>query len=268
MMKRAITGGFFVAILTTAIILGEWYFHILMAIIAVLTLSEYYKLFPQKQISPNAGFGLVIGFLLFELGVWSLSFAYASNYLLALLLLSFPLLAFSELYRKHKAPFQNIGITILGWIYIVLPLALLHQLMWDDNTEGWTNYLPVLTIFVLVWTNDTFAYLSGKNFGKRKLFERISPNKTWEGFAGGLVFTMFVAYVIAVVVDEPIGFYMGLAALIACIGTAGDLVESMLKRSVGVKDSGTILPGHGGLLDRIDGVLFVIPSVYMYYVLF
>lgn len=265
MIQRAITGAIFVAVLVAAIVLGDLYFHILFGVIAIGSLYEFYKLFPKKRLSPNIGFGLVLGVILYVSGAWSISYNYGAQVLVILILLSFPLLAFAELYRKHKAPFQNVGITILGWIYIIFPLILLHQLMWDYNAEGWTNYMPVLTIFLLVWTSDTFAYLIGKNFGKHKLFERISPNKTWEGLLGGIVFTMIVAYIIAIVSEEPVSFYLGLAAIIACIGTIGDLVESMLKRSLGVKDSGTILPGHGGLLDRIDAVLYVIPVVYCYF---
>jgi len=268
MLKRAVTGGIFVAVLVLAIVLGEWYFHILFGLIAVVSLHEFYNLFPSKRLSPNSGFGLVIGLLLYVVGSWTLSYGYSTKYLISILILSFPLLAFAELYRKHSAPFQNIGITVLGWIYIILPLVLLHLLIWDYDAEGWTNYLPVLTLFILVWTSDTFAYLVGKNFGKHKLFPRISPNKSWEGFLGGLSFAVIMGYVIAIFTDQDFIVYIGLGALIASIGTVGDLVESMLKRSLGIKDSGTILPGHGGMLDRIDAVLYVIPIVYLYFMIF
>ncbi|MFK8044195.1 MAG: phosphatidate cytidylyltransferase [Crocinitomicaceae bacterium] len=264
MLKRAITGGIFVAILVLAIVFGELYFHILFGLIATVSLHEFYNLFPSKRISPNTGFGLLIGVLLYIIGSWTISYSYSPKYFVSILLLCFPLLAFAELYRKHKAPFQNIGITILGWIYIVFPLILLHLLIWDYNAEGWTNYLPVLTLFILVWTSDTFAYLVGKNFGKHKLFPRISPNKSWEGFLGGLFFAAVVGYIIALITEQSFGLYIGLGVLIASVGTVGDLVESMLKRSLGIKDSGTILPGHGGMLDRIDAVLYVIPVVYLY----
>ena len=268
MLKRAITGGIFVAVLVLAIVYGELYFHALFGLIAVISLNEFYKLFPKKRLSPNIGFGIVIGLLLYIAGAWSLSYGDHSKYLIGLLILSFPLLAFGELFRKHKAPFQNIAVTIIGWVYIVLPLILLHLLMWDENMESWSNYLPVLTIFILVWTSDTFAYLVGRNFGRHKLFKRISPNKTWEGFAGGVIFAGIVGYIISVLTNGSVSFYVGLGLIIGCIGTIGDLVESMLKRSLDIKDSGNILPGHGGLLDRIDAVLYVIPVVYFYYELF
>lgn len=267
MLQRAITGAIFVAVLVTAILLGGYYFHLLFAVITLVSLNEFYHLFPKKRLSPNISLGLVIGLLLYVVASWTLSYNIEIKYLLGGLVLTFPLLAFFELYRKHKSPFQNIGITILGWVYIVLPLVLLHELMWDENMETWTNYLPVLSIFILVWTSDTFAYLVGKNFGKHKLFVRISPNKSWEGFIGGLVFASIVGYIIAVLSDSSTLFYIGLGVMIASVGTVGDLVESMLKRSLGIKDSGTILPGHGGLLDRIDAVLYVIPVVYFYFLI-
>ncbi len=265
MLKRAITGGVFVLVLVLAIVFGGLYFHVSFGIITMVSLHEFYKLFPKKRLSPNMGFGMAIGLLIYVLGSWSATFDNGLNYLIGILLLSFPLIAFAELYRKHKAPFQNIAVTMLGWIYIILPLLLLHDLMWDEDMEMWANYTPVLTIFILVWTSDTFAYLVGRNFGKHKLFVRISPNKSWEGFAGGLIFASLVGYCISIIIEGDTMFYIGLGILIACFGTIGDLVESMLKRSLGIKDSGTILPGHGGLLDRIDAVLYVIPIVYFYY---
>ncbi|MFK8037656.1 MAG: phosphatidate cytidylyltransferase [Crocinitomicaceae bacterium] len=267
MLQRAITGAIFVAVLVGAIYLGGYYFHVLFGIIALVSLNEFYNLFPKKKLSPNTGFGLLIGMLLYVMASWTISYNLEVKYLLGVLILSFPLLAFAELYRKHKSPFQNIGVTILGWVYIILPLVLLHQLMWNENMEDWSNYLPVLSVFILVWTSDTFAYLVGKNFGKHKLFVRISPNKSWEGFIGGLVFASLVGYIIALISDSSPVFYIGLGIMIASIGTLGDLVESMLKRSLGIKDSGTILPGHGGLLDRIDAVLYVIPVVYLYFII-
>ncbi|MDX1350492.1 MAG: phosphatidate cytidylyltransferase [Putridiphycobacter sp.] len=265
MLKRAITGAIFVLILVLAIILGELYFHVLFGLITLISLNEFYQLFPKKKLSPNTGFGLAIGIGLYIVGAWSLSYGYSSNVLMGIVLLSFPVLGFAELYRKHQSPFQNIAITMLGWIYIVIPMVLLHLLIWDYDAEGWTNYMPVLSLFILVWTSDTFAYLIGKNFGKHKMFERISPKKSWEGFFGGMFFAGLMGFVLSFLTDEPALFYIGSGVLVAILGTIGDLVESMLKRSLDIKDSGTILPGHGGILDRIDAILYVIPVMYFYY---
>ena len=267
MLKRAIFGGIFVAILVVCIVLGGLYFHVLFALMAVISLNEFYGLYRKKRISPNVILGILIGLAFYILGSWGYSQSFLQPYLLILGIMSFPIIALSELYRKKRMPFENIGITMLGWAYIVLPLILLNDLMWDNTQETWTNYLPVLSIFIMVWTSDTFAYLIGKNIGKHKLFERISPNKSWEGFFGGALFAALAGGLIAYYINESIWVYVGLGLIIATVGTLGDLIESMLKRSLNVKDSGKIIPGHGGILDRIDAVLYVIPVVYVYFYL-
>lgn len=265
MLQRAIWGGVFVAILLTGILLGELYFHLLFGVITVLGLNEFYRLFKLQTIQPNIGPGIVFGTFFYFFGSWALAFDYWSVYFLTLFILSFPLLAFFELYRKKKKPFENIGVTIIGWFYISLPMVLLSDLMWDAFEEKWSNFLPVLSLFILVWTSDTFAYLVGKSIGKRKLFERISPNKSWEGFIGGVFFAIVAGGIIAYVSNESILNYALLGAIIGVFGTIGDLIESMLKRSLKIKDSGKLIPGHGGILDRIDAVLFVIPLVYLFF---
>ncbi|MFD1552270.1 phosphatidate cytidylyltransferase [Putridiphycobacter roseus] len=263
MLQRAIWGGVFVAILLTGILLGDLYFHILFGVITIISLNEFYSLFKKQAVKPNYGPGIIFGTLFYFLGSWALAFEFWSIYLVALLILSFPLLALFELYRKKKRPFENIGVTVLGWFYISLPMILLNDLMWDGDLQSWSNFLPVLSLFILVWTSDTFAYLIGKSIGKHKLFERISPNKSWEGFFGGLLFAVIAGIIIAYAFEVSILKYAILGVVIATFGTLGDLIESMLKRSVNVKDSGNVIPGHGGILDRIDAVLFVIPLVYL-----
>ena len=265
MLQRAIWGGVFVAILLTGILLGELYFHLLFGFITIISLNEFYKLFKNQAIQPNYGPGLVFGTLFYFLGTWALAFDYWSIYLLALFILCFPILVFFELYRKKKRPFENVGVTVLAWFYISLPMILLSDLMWDAALQSWSNFLPVLSLFILVWTSDTFAYLIGKSIGRHKLFERISPNKSWEGFFGGFVFAIIAGVIIAYSFEESILNYAILGAIVSVFGTIGDLVESMLKRSLHVKDSGNLIPGHGGILDRIDAVLFVIPLVYLFF---
>jgi phosphatidate cytidylyltransferase len=173
-----------------------------------------------------------------------------------------------ELFFESKRPFSQIGHYLLGLFYISLPIWLLIMIAHLPETVG-TNlgYHPnrVFGLLWLVWTNDTMAYLIGSKIGKHKLFERISPKKTWEGTVGGAIFTILMAWILSMYLphDFTSKEWLVLGAVVGLFGTLGDLVESMLKRSVGVKDSGTLLPGHGGLLDRFDAFIFVIPFAWV-----
>ncbi len=171
------------------------------------------------------------------------------------------LLFIFELFTESTRPFPNIGTYLLGLFYVGIPMTLLIE------TAFWTgDYGPhrVFGIMWLVWTNDTMAYFVGSKLGKNKFFPRISPKKTWEGTIGGLVFTVLMAFLLSSFIDEyTTAQWLGIGVVVGIMGTLGDLVESMLKRSVGVKDSGTLLPGHGGLLDRFDSYLFVQPFIWV-----
>ncbi len=257
MLVRAITGFFFVSFIILATIFGDWYFQVLFGIVAVLALYEFYNLFEKSVVKPNISQGVIVGVLIYLLSLYSIHESELNLYLIGLLVILFPLIGFAELYRKKTTPFQNMGVTVIGLFYITLPFVLINVMRL--NTD---NYWPVLSIFILTWFSDTFAYLIGRKIGKRKLFERISPNKSWEGFIGGLVFSVLAALVIAYFTDDSFMKYAWYGVIVSSFGTIGDLIESMLKRSLNIKDSGTILPGHGGLLDRFDGVIFVIPIVY------
>lgn len=254
---RGITGLFFVLFIVCAVTFGDWYFQVLFGLVAILSLNEFYGLFKKSESSPNLSQGLIIGALLYLIGLYAIHQQEWHYSLIGLLVLFFPLVGFAELFRNKKTPFQNMGITITGVVYIILPLLLIN-LMRLNSDDFW----PVLSIFVLVWSSDTFAYLVGRKIGKHRLFERISPKKSWEGFIGGVVFSVIAGLLIAYFTDGNLVKYAIYGITIATFGTLGDLVESMLKRSLNIKDSGTILPGHGGLLDRFDSVIFVIPIIY------
>jgi len=147
--------------------------------------------------------------------------------------------------------------------YVIIPFLLIIKLAFAKDTY---NPYIIIGMFVLIWANDTFAYIVGKTIGKRKLFERISPKKTIEGFIGGMVFSMACAYVLGLYYTFLSPWeWMAFAAILVVFGTLGDLVESKLKRNAGVKDSGTIMPGHGGILDRLDSIIFAIPFLFLYY---
>jgi phosphatidate cytidylyltransferase len=169
-----------------------------------------------------------------------------------------------ELYKNQKEPFANIAYTLLGLIYVVVPFCFFYALGFLNHSGTYSYHLP-LSFLLMLWANDTGAYLFGMKFGKRKLFERHSPKKSWEGFFGGVFTSVLVAVIISTQFSEfSMPVWIGMAIIISCFGTLGDLVESMLKRSLDVKDSGTFLPGHGGFLDRFDGLLIGAPLVYIY----
>ncbi|MEA3446707.1 MAG: phosphatidate cytidylyltransferase, partial [Bacteroidota bacterium] len=182
-----------------------------------------------------------------------------------LILLPLSLLIFViELYRKHSHPFSNIAITLLGPAYIFLPFALFSGLVFFNEN---TNYNPdiLLGLFILIWIYDSGAYIFGVSFGKHRLFERISPKKSWEGLIGGVVSALLVAWLISGwLVTITLTDWFAITIIVIVAGTYGDLAESMLKRSLGVKDSGNIMPGHGGILDRFDAVLLASPLVFTY----
>jgi phosphatidate cytidylyltransferase len=176
-----------------------------------------------------------------------------------------------ELYEKQQDPITHSAYIFLGQCYIALPLALLNRLAFYTGGGGESQYywVFILALFVFIWVNDTGAYLIGSKFGKHRLFERISPKKSWEGFFGGLVFAVASSLVFAHFNPEiPYYHWAGLAIGIAVFGTWGDLIESLMKRTLGVKDSGRSLPGHGGFLDRFDSLLLAVYAMLFYVELF
>ncbi len=227
---------------------------ILFLIIALLGLSEFYALLERANYRPQKYIGLLVGFGIIGLELYTF---YGS--------ILFPVLGFFfvELFRKTQKPLENIALSMLGIIYVVTPFFLLIHLSKLCEYHPATNI--ILGFFFLMWSNDTFAYLIGKPFGRTKLFERISPKKTWEGFIGGLVLTQGVAYILSIYFTQlPLRDWMVIGAIVSVFGTLGDLVESMFKRNLDIKDSGSILPGHGGILDRFDGVFLSAPFMVAY----
>ena len=182
----------------------------------------------------------------------------------------------SELYTKAPNPINNWAYTMLSQMYIALPLSMLNVLAFRGTADGvvYTSLLP-LSVFIFLWTNDTGAYLSGSLFGKHKLFPRVSPGKSWEGSIGGGILVIVVAALIGMYensdmhtgnaeVSLNIAQWIGMGLVVVFFGTWGDLVESLFKRTIGIKDSGNILPGHGGMLDRFDSSLMAIPAAVIY----
>jgi phosphatidate cytidylyltransferase len=262
MKTRAITAFFFTLVMLGSVFFGADVFTVFYLLLSLAGLYEFYKLVNTAGIKPNKGFGLANGFFLFGYIAAFPFFPFTGKYLLLAIPIAF-LVFILELYRKDKNPFTNIGYTFLGLVFVVVPFGFFYSLGFLVNLEY--NYHVPLSFMLMLWASDTGAYLFGRKLGKTKLFERHSPKKTWEGFGGGIFMSVLVAVIVSFLFKEiALPVWIGMAVIIVSLGTLGDLVESMLKRSLDVKDSGTILPGHGGLLDRFDGLLIAAPMVYVY----
>jgi len=263
--QRTITGVLFVTVLIGGIYYHPVSFLLLFLLIVVAGIHELKVMFEKANISTSLVISGILGAALF-----SLSFAVEMDVLQPKILLSLiPLLSFLmivELFRKKSNPLLNIGASLFSVLYMSLPFALLGVLAFNNGVYNF--HLP-LSVFILVWLNDTGAYLFGVTMGKHKFFERISPKKTWEGTVGGFLITMTGAYVLSIFWADMLAWqWIIFGALISVMAVLGDLIESLFKRSIGIKDSGNILPGHGGILDRFDAVLFAIPMAVFYVELF
>lgn len=258
MKTRAITALFFVIVMVASFLFGPDVFLIFYLLLATACLYEYYGMMKQGGLFPLSICGLigsVISFLL----VFDLTFLELPPNRILLLALTPAFFLVPQLFRQDTRPFEQVASGLLGLLYVTLPFMCFTALAFGLVDDGFDIALP-LGFFVFLWSNDTGAYLIGRFFGKNKLFERISPKKTWEGFFGGVLLAVLAAWIFGKYFPEVTGWvWMTMAALIGVSGTLGDLVESMLKRSLQVKDSGKLLPGHGGLLDRFDGLLIAAP---------
>ena len=269
-ITRAITGILFVAVLVGCILYSPFSFGFLFFIITALSVLEFGLLvnkYTDSHINVYiAGLGGAYLFMAFM--CYSTDITNASVFLPYLLLLLYMMI--SELYLKRENPIGNWAHTMLSQVYVALPFALLNVISFQhDPTTSLVSFNPILplSIFIFLWMSDTGAYCIGTLIGKHRLFERISPKKSWEGSIGGGVVAIIAAIALAHFFPIlTIWEWTGLALTIVVFGTWGDLTESLFKRQIGIKDSGHILPGHGGMLDRFDSALLAIPAatVYLY----
>ena len=268
--ERFFTATIFVIAMFFGIYGGGYTFVVLFAIISALCLWEFHEIVLEKKTSLDQLriiFGIILGVLPFIFcSILNLDW-FEDDYLMLACFgaIFFPmlfLLFIYELYAQSEKPFNNIGFILLGIVYIGMPFTLLNVITFEDNL-----YQPNIAfgILLLTWMSDTGAYLVGSSLGKTPLFPRISPKKTWEGTLGGILITCLVALIISVLFEElRLIDWVIVATLVAIFAPLGDLTESMLKRSLKVKDSGSLLPGHGGFLDRFDAFIFLLPFVAAY----
>lgn len=272
LLVRAVSGIGLIVVVLGGIVWSQWSFIAVLTLMLVGGMTEFYNLSARQGIEPQRLLGILTGLLLLALG-----FSIVSDDLLPLLLqrtdslflcgvtmllLLMPLMFICELYRKQPNPAANIGATLMGVAYVALPLTLLLYIPVMGDA-AWNPWLVVAYI-AIVWSNDVFAYLVGMSIGRHRLFERLSPKKSWEGFFGGVAGAVVAALLAAHWLGGSAVAWGGLAVVTAVTAVLGDLVESMFKRAADVKDSGAVIPGHGGVLDRFDALLLSAPFVYVY----
>ena len=269
---RTITGIIFVAAVVASFLRSDA-MVLLFSIITGMTVWEFTGLVNQRaDISVNRFISTVAAVYFFFAMTYFCSDMYAGvakSVVFIPYLITIVYLIISELYLKHEDPIQNWAYTMLSQMYIALPFSLLNVLAFNASNQGFVafNTLLPLSIFIFLWMNDTGAYCVGSLLGRHKLFPRISPGKSWEGSIGGAVVVLAVAWAISQYVDQEMLTmfeWLGLGLVVVIFGTWGDLVESLFKRTLGIKDSGNILPGHGGMLDRFDSALMAIPAAVIY----
>lgn len=268
-IQRAVTGVLFVIVLVGCIIYSPLSFGILFTIINALSVHEFAQLVSKSsEVSINKTITALGGAYLF---LALMSFCTQQSVGARVFLPYLGLLLYmmiTELYLKKKNPTGNWAYSMLSQLYVALPFALLNVLAFQNSPEtSSVTYNPILplSIFVFIWLSDTGAYCVGSLIGKHRLFERISPKKSWEGSIGGGIFSIASSLGFAHFFPFMPGWqWVGLAIVVVIFGTWGDLTESLMKRQLGIKDSGNILPGHGGMLDRFDSALMAIPAAVVY----
>mgnify|MGYP003385298935 CR=1 FL=1 len=252
--QRILTGSVYVSVMLLACT-QPLYIGILLLIVAIVGTFELKKIAEKQNLNFDLYPTITLGILTYA----SILHPEISVFLFLAVFIYF----ISQLYRPKKNTLQLLGNTLISLVYIYLPLALIIPIgLHSGNYE----YKTLFGLLILIWASDSWAYVSGRLLGKRKLFERLSPNKTWEGFWGSVFLTAATGYLLSIT-----GYGLNslewtiLGAITVFVATAGDLFQSMLKRSSNIKDSGNILPGHGGILDRFDSILFCLPAYYIYF---
>jgi len=263
LIRRTYTGVIFVLAIAAGTLIHPILFAIVFAGILVLIMKEFFEMAEKSGAMPQKNFGIILGILLF-LAMFLKNSGLARGKITWMIIpLIFTVFIF-ELFRKKEKPLTNIALTLGGIIFTALPFSLINVLVFT-TIQGSIHYYPwlLMGIFFILWSYDSGAYLFGMKFGKFKLFERISPKKSWEGVIGGAVVALIIGILNSVVFSSvSLVGWIGISLIVIVFGTLGDLVESMFKRSLNIKDSGNILPGHGGVLDRFDSLILSLPFLF------
>jgi phosphatidate cytidylyltransferase len=257
-------GGFF--LMMGGMLWNGWTYGFVFFVICGRCLDEFYSLLKADGKRPLRYFGIVAG-----LTIYTLALLIAQNIISAsYAFLIFPLFSLAfilKLYDQNDTqPFENVALTLLGMVYVAIPFACLNLATF---LEGKYSYQVILGTFFLIWINDIGAYFIGSGYGKHKLFARISPKKSWEGSLGGLIMCILMVFLLSnYLPDLQVWQWAGVALVVVVVSTFGDLVESMFKRSISIKDSSNAIPGHGGFLDRFDGLLMAAPFIAVFLKIF
>jgi phosphatidate cytidylyltransferase len=251
-------------------IIGNFVFSAVLFVIGIIGIHEVIANLRKKEVVVNAPLGYAVGVLTYLiLALWlngdNLFYTANLTMLPALLPMLWLAVFLVQLWREDQRPFDTVGHTLLPSLWVMTPLALMTHI--QNQSAG-----LMMMVFILIWVNDSFAYMTGMLLGRHKMWERHSPNKTWEGTLGGIIFCIAAAMLVGPLFDtRALNFdrsdWAVVALVCSIIGTLGDLVESMFKRYCGVKDSGKIMPGHGGVLDRFDSLLLSTPFIIAYIVI-
>ncbi len=274
LLVRTLSGVVLLLLFVGALLWSKWSAGALFAVVMIGGLVEFYHLCRKANAEPMYSVGIATSLAIFGLAFtvllqWGTPATDMTGRIVlgALLytMLMVPTAFVCELWRKSATPIANIATTFMGVIYVALPMAML--LFIPQLLVGKWSGLAMLAFVGIIWINDVFAYLVGVTLGKHRLCERISPKKSWEGFFGGLIGAVGAAVLFGHLFGGNLLVWGGLGAVTALAGVAGDLVESLMKREVGVKDSGRMMPGHGGFMDRFDALFLAVPFAFIYLIL-
>jgi len=270
MLKRTLSGIIFISLLISSILYSPITFHLLFFVFCMMAVYEFQKMAKIK--TPWIIYISAILYYVFSESTYflikdksELIAFYIGKYQTSVqyfILFSFFIITLFK--KKVKNPFKFLGKIFVTYIYTILPFTIITAIPYINQNNIYDGQI-ILGCLILIWSTDTFAYLTGKAFGKTKLFKRISPKKTIEGSIGGVLITLFVAYILSIYFNQQSTWaWLGLSLVVSIMGSIGDLIESMFKRAVKIKDSGNLIPGHGGILDRFDSLIFASPFIYYY----